>query len=94
MTEPATQRETAAQSYRGRVLVAVPPGGFGPQLAAIQAWLDRHCGPAGWASAPAGLDGVFNDAVAFYFADEADARAFVDRFCCGYRTRVAMMAPR
>ncbi|HEV2335062.1 MAG TPA: hypothetical protein VGS13_06175 [Stellaceae bacterium] len=94
MTELAPQRETAAQSYRRRVLVAVPPGGFGPHLAAMRAWLDKNCGRMGWASAPAGFDGVGNDAVAFYFADEADAGAFVDRFCCGYRTPVAMTAPR
>ncbi|MGC2415936.1 MAG: hypothetical protein WA459_24980, partial [Stellaceae bacterium] len=74
-----------AQPYRRRVLVAVPPGGFGAQLAVMLAWLERNCGRAGWASAPAGLDGVVNDAVALYFADEAEARAFVNRFCCGYR---------
>jgi hypothetical protein len=35
--------------------------------------------------APAGLAGVVNDAIAFYFADAAFAHAFVARFCCGYR---------
>jgi len=94
MAEPARRHETAVQSCRRRVLVAVPPGGFGPQLAVMGAWLDKNCGRTGWASAPAGLDGVVNDAVAFYFTDEADARAFVDRFCCGYRAPAAMMAPR
>jgi hypothetical protein len=34
---------------------------------------------------PAGLAGVINDAIAFYFADAAFAHAFVARFCCGYR---------
>ena len=33
----------------------------------------------------AGLAGVVNDALAFYFADAAFAHAFVARFCCGYR---------
>ena len=28
---------------------------------------------------------VVNDAIAFYFAEPADARAFVNRFGCGYR---------
>jgi hypothetical protein len=35
--------------------------------------------------APAGLVGVLNDAIAFYFDDAAFAHAFVARFCCGYR---------
>ena len=68
-----------------RVLIAVPPGGFGTQSAIMHAWLDRHCGAAGWATAPAGTRGIVNDAVAFYFADPAAARAFVMRFSCGYR---------
>jgi hypothetical protein len=67
------------------VLIAVPPGGFGGQLAVMHAWLDQHCGPSGWAAAPAGTGGVVNDAVAFYFGDPAAARAFVARFSCGYR---------
>jgi hypothetical protein len=68
------------------VLIAVPPAGFGPQLAVMRAWLDQNCSPAGWAAAPAGSGGVVNDALAFYFADRAAAHAFVDRFSCGYRT--------
>jgi len=63
------------------VLVAVPPP---HQFALMRSWLDAHCGAA-WAAAPAGLGGVVNDAVAFYFADAAAARGFVDRFTCGYR---------
>jgi hypothetical protein len=69
-----------------RVLVAVPPAGLGAQLAIMRAWLDATCGPAGWASAPAGIGGIVNDAVAFYFADREAARDFVGRFSCGYRT--------
>jgi len=67
------------------VLIAVPPSGFGAQLAIMQAWLNQNCGPTGWEAAPAGIAGIANDAVAFYFADPAAARAFVDRFSCGYR---------
>jgi len=63
----------------------VPLEGFGRQLSVMHAWLDEVCGPAGWTSAPAGLVGVINDAVAFYFDDAALAQAFVNRFCCGYR---------
>jgi len=69
-----------------RVLIAVPPAGFGAQLTIMRAWLDQNCGRDGWASAPAGHNGIVNDAVAFYFADREAARAFVGRFCCGYRS--------
>jgi hypothetical protein len=51
----------------------------------MHAWLDDTCGSAGWQTAPAGLAGIVNDAVAFYFADAAFAHAFVNRFCCGFR---------
>jgi hypothetical protein len=51
----------------------------------MRAWLDQNCGPAGWDAATAGGGGVVNDAVAFYFADRAAARAFIGRFSCGYR---------
>ena len=78
------QRE-AERQFPVRVRIAVPPDGFGRQLAIMHAWLDDTCGAAGWASAPAGLAGVVNDAVAFYFEDAAFAHAFVNRFCCGYK---------
>ena len=68
------------------MLIAVPPSGLGAQLGVMRAWLDESCGAAGWASAPAGIGGIVNDAVAFYFADHEAAHAFVGRFCCGYRT--------
>ncbi len=67
------------------MLLAVPPGGFGAQLAAMRAWLDANCGPESWIWAPAGTGGVVNDALAFYFDDAAQADAFIRRFCCGYR---------
>jgi hypothetical protein len=78
------QRE-AERRFPMRIRIAVPPEGFGRQLAVMHAWLDETCGPDGWDSAPAGLSGVANDAIAFYFADAAFAQAFVNRFCCGYR---------
>jgi hypothetical protein len=68
-----------------RVRIAVPPEGLGRQLEIMHAWLDQTCGPDGWASGPAGLSGIVNDAIAFYFDDAAFAHAFVTRFCCGYR---------
>lgn len=71
--------------YRWRVLVGLPPEGLGPQLAGMRAWLNHHGGADGWTAAPAGTGGVVNDAIAFYFADPALARAFIARFCCGYR---------
>ena len=67
-----------------RILVAVPPDGFGQQLAVMRAWLDQNCGHGRWDTAAAGTAGVVNNAVAFYFADPAAARAFVARFSCGY----------
>ena len=84
----ASVRQTQCEAERRfpvRVRIAVPQGGFGRQLAVMHAWLDEVCGEAGWTSAPAGLTGVVNDAVAFYFDDAAFAQAFVNRFCCGYR---------
>jgi hypothetical protein len=85
MAPSARQLDDRAPPHGWRVLVAVPPTGFGAQLLIMRAWLDESCGSAGWASAPAGTGGILNDAVAFYFADRAAARAFVDRFTCGYR---------
>lgn len=82
------QRDTE-RKFPVRVRVAVPPDGFGRQLSMMHAWLDETCGPGGWASAPAGIAGIVNDAVAFYFEDAAFAHAFVDRFCCGYRIETA-----
>jgi hypothetical protein len=79
---PTGLTESNAPPLRWRVLVAVPPTA---QLRVMCAWLDQGCGPAGWGSAPAGTGGIVNDAIAFYFADRAAARAFVDRFSCGYR---------
>ena len=75
----------AERQFPVRVRIAVPPGGLGRQLETMRAWLDEVCGETGWVSAPAGLIGVMNDAVAFYFDDDAFAHAFVNRFCCGYR---------
>ena len=85
MTVAAWQVDSGARVPAWRVLVAVPPDGFGRQLAIMRAWLDQHCGKAGWASAPAGLAGIVNDAIAFYFPDRAAAGAFIERFSCGYR---------
>jgi len=82
---PGQIRRDAEKQFPVRVRIAVPPDGFGRQLAVMHAWLDEVCGATGWVSAPAGLAGVVNDAVAFYFDDAAFAHAFVNRFCCGYR---------
>ena len=67
------------------VLVAVPPGGLGAQFPRMRAWLDAACGPETWSWAPAGRDGVVNDAIAFYFVQAGHAAAFIGRFCCAYR---------
>src|SRR6266481_609514 len=78
------QRE-AERRFPVRVRIAVPLEGLGRQLEIMCAWLDETCGAEGWAMAPAGLAGIVNDALAFYFADAAFAHAFVARFCYGYR---------
>jgi len=82
---PQQLRRDAERQFPVRVRLAVPPEGFGRQLSVMHAWLDEVCGASGWTSAPAGLGGIVNDAVAFYFDDAAFAQAFVNRFCCGYR---------
>jgi hypothetical protein len=82
---PGRIQHEAERRFPVRVRIAVPPEGLGRQLAIMHAWLDETCGAAGWSSAPAGLIGILNDAVAFYFDDAAFAHAFVNRFCCGYR---------
>lgn len=80
------RRREIERQFPVRVRIAVPPEGFGRQLTLMHDWLDGTCGADGWASAPAGFGGIRNDAVAFYFEDTAFAQAFVNRFCCGYRT--------
>ena len=86
MTRATRQAQRQAErEFPVRVRIAVPPEGLGRQLALMHAWLDETCGAAGWSSAPAGIAGVVNDAIAFYFESAAFAHAFVARFCCGYR---------
>ena len=71
-----------------RVRIAVPPSGLGDRLDQMHAWLDEHCGLAGWAMAPSGARGIVNDAAAIYFLDAAVASAFVSRWCKGRQTEV------
>ena len=78
---PGLAQDDEMIRLRWRVLVAVPPGGFGAQLPIMHAWLDQSCGSAGWA---ADIGGVREGAAAFYFTDRAAARRFVERFSCGY----------
>lgn len=77
--------QQAERQFPVRIRIALPPTGFGAQLAIMQGWLDQTCGPQGWAVAPSGFGGIVNDALAFYFTDAAFAQAFVARFCCGFR---------
>ena len=78
-------RQQAERRFPVRVRIAVPPDGLGRQIEVMHAWLDETCGVDGWATAPAGLVGILNYAIAFYFDDAAFAQAFVTRFCWGYR---------
>jgi hypothetical protein len=75
----------AERRFAVRIRIGVPQGGFGQQLALMQAWLDQNCGADGWAMTPSGLRGVVNDAIAIYFSDAALASAFAVRWCLGYR---------
>jgi len=68
----------AEQRFPVRVRIVVPPAGLGRQFEIMHAWLDETCGPDGWASAPAGLSGIVNDAIAFYFDDAAFAHRVCD----------------
>jgi hypothetical protein len=78
----------AERRFPCRVMIAVPPAGFGEQLNLIYRWLDQNCGVDGWGSAPAGRS-VVNDALAIYFRDATMASAFVSRWCLGYRIEPA-----
>ena len=84
-SNPRQIQRDAERRFPVRVRIAMPEGGFGRQFAVMRDWLDAVCGDGGWSSAPAGLIGIANDGVAFYFDDTAMAQAFVNRFCCGYR---------
>jgi hypothetical protein len=79
----------AERRFPVRIKVAVPLGGFGRRLTEMYAWLDATCGADGWTSTPAGLRGVVNDAVAFYFTDVRLAGAFVARWCAGGHPQIA-----
>lgn len=83
---PRPAPQTTAANLPVAVRIAVPPGGFGAQLAVMRAWLDAACGPGCWSAAPASSNGVRDDQLAFFFADRGQADAFVERFCCGFRT--------
>jgi hypothetical protein len=86
MTQASIQAQRRAEEqYPVRVRIAVPQEGLGRQLEIMHAWLDEICGVGGWATGPATTGSVGNDAIALYFENAAFARAFVIRFCCGYR---------
>jgi hypothetical protein len=71
----------AERRFPCRIKLAVPSGGFGERLTAMQTWLDENCGADGWAMTPARLRSVVNDAVAIYFLDATSAAAFVSLWC-------------
>ena len=47
-------RRESEPRYRRRILVAVPPGGFGAQLATMRVWLDKSAARRGGPSRPRG----------------------------------------
>jgi hypothetical protein len=79
MVDRAALRTTAERHFPVRVRVAVPPGGFGNELARMYEWLDDHVGKDRYWSGGAG---DHSDAACFYFLTVDNARAFVERFGC------------
>jgi hypothetical protein len=73
----------AERRFPVRILIGVPPGGFGQRHTDDTTWLDHNCGAEGWAMTPSGQRGVLNDAVSIYFLDATLASAFVARWCAG-----------
>lgn len=53
--------------YPARIKIAVPVAGRGHQRTTMPNWLDETCRAEGLAMASAGIIGIANDAVAFYF---------------------------
>jgi hypothetical protein len=75
-------RVVAERYFPVRLRVAVPPGGFGRQLTAMQTWLDQHVGHESyWMGGDTGPGRP--DAVSAFFLDVAAAHSFVDQFTCG-----------
>ena len=79
----------AERRFRVRLRVALPAGGFGTRLTAINEWLDQNAGADGWAMTPSGARGIVNDAIAVYLADATIASAFVARWCAGHKAESA-----
>jgi hypothetical protein len=72
------QPERAPERTTARVRVAVPAGGLGPQLNAMVGWLNIVAGRGNfW------ITGEPHAAI-FHFSDPETARAFINRFACGY----------
>jgi len=66
---------------------ALPPGRDRTSVGCEKdgaAWVDENYG-ASWATTPAGMHGVVNDA---QFLDATLASAFVARWCTGFRSRL------
>ena len=82
----------AERKFPARIKIAVPPAGLGRQLDDMMAWLDANCGAGNWAMAPAGMRGVVNDAIAFFFLNPTLASAFVARWCIGHRAETVEAA--
>jgi hypothetical protein len=66
-----------------RVVIAVPPGGFGQWFDLAEIWLNENCGSDGWVVTPVGdrRRAVPLDTVAIYLRDATVAAAFVSRWC-------------
>jgi hypothetical protein len=81
MTRRGTpQRRIDDEAFPVRVKLLVPEGGFGRQLADLQAWLDLEVGRGEYAFHGASTLGLLNGAVAVYFRAPEIAQRFVGSF--------------
>lgn len=72
------QSKTDDLAFPVRIKLAVPPGGLGPKLKAIAAWLQGNAGKGN--CAVHSYPGLAGDTVAVHFRQGEAARAFVAAF--------------
>ena len=72
------QSKTDDLAFPVRVKLSVPPGGLGPKLTVIGAWLQVRAGKGNYAVHSA--SGRTGDTMAVHFRDVKTARAFVAAF--------------
>ena len=77
------QQKIDDAAFPVRIVVIVPPSGFGTWLSEMVKWLDKHVGRGKYAQHSAGQRIVGNsimDTTAFFFVSPRAAAEFVDAF--------------